>query len=209
MKNILAAIPALFMSAGLSFAQAGGDDALYDPAPPADSAFVRVVYAGGGAIEPSLGGSSLGAMSDAAIGDYVIIPGGDHALSLGGSEETLNIGTGNYYSILVKGGEAELHEDTVLENPSKAQIRFYNLSDATAALHAPAHKIDIFKEIAPMSGTDRAINAVALTLEAKIGNTVAGSFEKLDLVRREGVSVLVAGEAGAYTAISAKDNVAQ
>jgi hypothetical protein len=69
-------------------------------------------------------------------------------------------------------------------------LYFYNLSDeASANLFAPSHKAMVFENIASGASASRAINAVAIGLVVKSGDSEIGTTGDVDLKRQVGSSV--------------------
>ena len=211
--RFLTILAALLFS--LQTAHAADDAALYDPAPPADSAFVRVINAAeGGPVDVSLGANSFSKVAFPGISAYQIVPQGAHSAKLGGDETDLTITAGKYYSLAVveKDGKKEIVqiEDPQIKNPAKALITFYNLSDApAAALYAAAQKADIFPAVKTGDKASREVNALTIDVAVKDaeGKEVS-SFKGIELKRKSGVNFLLAGNGAAKKAIMAASEVA-
>lgn len=205
-------IAALLFS--LQTARAADDAALYDPAPPADSAFVRVINAEGGAVNVTLGANSFSNVAYPAISPYQIVPQGSHSAKLGDDATELTIAAGKYYSIAVVEKDGKKHiiqiEDPQIKNPAKALITFYNLSDApTAALYAATQKADIFPAVKTGEKASREVNALTIDVSVKDaeGKDVK-SFKGVELKRKSGVNFLLAGKGAARKAVMAASEVA-
>lgn len=208
MKKLLVLAAFLF----LPLTASAGEEALYAPVPPSDSAFVRAVNAtGDAALSATLDGAKFPAGVQESVSDYAVIKQGDHALKVGASDQALKIEAGQYYTIVVlKGGVAKVIKDALIENPAKAMIYFYNLSDAAAAtLEAPSHNATIFENIAAGEGKSREINAVAFSLSVKADAAEAGKVDNLELKRQQGNSVFLTGEKGQYKVFAVTNKVAQ
>jgi alginate O-acetyltransferase complex protein AlgF len=211
MKRLLQSLAVLLTGISSHAAQAV-DVELYDPAPPANSAFVRVINGDttGASATPRLGDTNYGALAAPAVSGYRAIPAGEQAFSAGGIKMSYTVEAGKYYSILLKSVHAALFkEDALLANPAKARIYFYNLSDAVGSVVAPAQKADVLKDIASNKGESREINALTLDLEVKAAGASVQVFPKVVLKRREGTSLLLTGQKGAYHAIVVQNVVAR
>ena len=194
------------------FVSTQADDAeLYDPAPPADSAFVRVINAKSDTSDTkaSVGGVSYGELSYPTISNYRIVKGGSHKATLGAMSADVAIEAGGYFTIgLNEAGEIKLIKDELLANPAKSRAYFYNFTDADGGtLFAPEHGAPILDQIAANQGKSREVNALKLNLQAKIGETVIQDFSAVQLKRRIGTSFVITGKAGSYKAIMIENEV--
>lgn len=193
---------ALFL---LPMAALADDAELYDPAPPANSAFVRVVNGLTDAVkrEATLGKISLGAAPSPSIGDYRIIPAGKHPFVAGKAAADFTIAAGKYYSVLLfEQGKPKLVEDELISNPAKTRVYFYNLSDAAqATIFASTQKIAVIDKLESGGFSSREMNALKLALQVKAEDTPVKDFHDVPLKRRIGTSFLLAGKKGAYQAV--------
>lgn len=207
MKLILAFLALLV----IPFSAQAGEEDLYAPVPPADSAFVRTVnLTGDDKAAIQLGGASFPASAQALVSDYIVIKQGEHSLTVGEKSQAVTIEAKQYYTVAVaKDGTANVLKDGLIEDPSKAMLYFYNLSDAaSASLFAPSHKASIFENIAAGTSTSRTINPVTIDVDVKAGDAVVGT-QKAELKRQAGTSVFLVGEKDAYTAFTVQNKVAQ
>jgi alginate O-acetyltransferase complex protein AlgF len=208
LKTMLAALAAFLIPVSAM----AGEEALYAPVPPADSAFVRTVNLTGDATASiQLDGSSLPAGAQPLVSDYAVIKQGDHSLSAGAQKSPVTIEAKQYYTIVVAAdGKTNVLKDALIEDPSKAMLYFYNLSDkSSVSLFAPSHKATVFENIAVGASTSRAINAVAIGLVVKAGDSEIGTTGDVDLKRQVGTSVFLTGKDGDYQVFSVQNKVAQ
>ncbi|MDG1287760.1 MAG: alginate O-acetyltransferase AlgF [Rickettsiales bacterium] len=187
------------------------DDELYDPAPPADSAFVRVIHAASAMdkVSATVGGITYGELSYPALSNYRIVKGGQHKATVGTVSQELTIDAGGYFTIALNdAGEVKLIKDELLSNPAKARVYFYNFSDAAqGSLFAAEHGAAILDKVNANEGGSREVNALKLALQAKAGEAVVQEFKGVQLKRRVGTSFLVTGKAGAYKALMLENEV--
>lgn len=187
------------------------DDELYDPAPPPDSAFVRVIHANTAQsqISATVGGTAYGQLSYPQLSGYRIVKGGSHKVTLGSAVNEVTIDAGGYFTIaLTDGGDIKLVKDELLSNPAKARVYFYNFSDApVASLFAPQHGAAILDKVAANDGASREVNALKLTLQVKAGDVPVKDFADVQLKRRVGTSFLLTGKSGAYQALTLENEV--
>jgi hypothetical protein len=122
MKTILAAL-AVFL---VPVAATAGEEALYAPVPPADSAFVRTVnLMGDAAAAIQLDGAALPAGAQPLVSDYAVIKQGDHSLSVGGQKSPVAIEAKQYYTIAVsEDGKINVLKDALIEDPSQSHAVF-------------------------------------------------------------------------------------
>lgn len=197
----------------LPLSATAGEEALYAPVPPADSAFVRTVNAGDDSVPPvRLDGSAFPAGEQKAVSDYAVIKQGEHVLTIGEENQPITIDAGQYYTVVVlKDGAVKILKDALIENPAKATIYFYNLSDAAAAtLEVPSYKATIFENIAVGEGASREINAVSgFSLAVKADGKDAGKIDGIELKRQQGISVFLTGTEGQYKVFAVTNKVAQ
>lgn len=202
---------ALLAATLLAPAAALADDAgLYDPAPPANSAFVRLVDAtleaeGAGTV----GGTPLDLSGD-GVSAFVVVPAGSHDVAYGGASGTAEFVAGNYYTVVFNepgtGGPVVI-KDEVLTNPAKAGLHFYNLTgEAGLSLKAVKQNVAVFENVGPGEMKFRPVGAVDvdLAVAAPSGTLDVGSIK---LERRAAKSVMVMAAAGGLQAIVVDNTV--
>lgn len=208
MKLLLTLFSALLLSVTSAHAN---DDELYDPAPPADSAFVRVVNAATSIVKaPSMVGSyNYGDIEYPKISDYNIVKQGEYVVTIGDISQKITIEAGAYYTLALTNDLKLVQiKDELLENPAKARVYFYNFSDSpNGALVAVDHNKAIFENIASGAGESREINALKLNVQTKAGDTLIGDYKDVQLKRRVGTSFLISGKAGDYKSIMLENEV--
>lgn len=172
MKHVLSL--ALLFSSG-ALAQEG----LYDPAPPANSAFVRVLNAPAA----TLGGKAVTAEKGAAS-PYVIIPQGEFAAKLGTVSGKLKVGAGNFYSVVASGSKLVLLTDQAAENRAKALLTIYNLSKASSVdLKTIDGKTAVVSGVKTGKSGTRAVNGITVDLSAFDGTKALGTLKGVKLER--------------------------
>lgn len=189
-----------------------GEEDLYAPVPPADSAFVRAVNLTGKADQAiQIDSSKFPASSESMVSDYIIVKQGKHDVVFGDHKQTADIEAKQYYTIAANAdGSIKVLKDALVENPAKAMIYFYNFSTAAdAALASPSHKATVFEKIAPLNAAYRDINAVNLDLAVKADGKDVTTLEKVELKRQMATSVFLTGAEGSYKAFTLQNKVAQ
>lgn len=167
------------LSATLLLSSAVAQEGLYDPAPPADSAFVRVLNAP----TATLGGKSITGEKGAASA-YVVIPQGDLTAKLGTVSGKLKVEAGNFYSVIAQGSKLVLLKDEGAENRAKAVLTIYNLSKTVSVdLKTADGKTAVVTGVKPGMSGSRAVNGITVALAAFSGTKSLGSVKELKLER--------------------------
>ncbi|WP_084147846.1 alginate O-acetyltransferase AlgF [Deinococcus frigens] len=172
MKHLL--VLALLLSSG-----ATAQEGLYDPAPPPNSAFVRVLDVPAA----TLGGKAVAAEKGAAS-PYVVIAQGDFAVKAGTVSGRLKVEAGNFYSVVTSGGKLVLLTDQAAENRAKALLTIYNLSKASRVdLKTADGKTAVVSGVRSGESGSRAVNGVTVDLSAFDGSKALGTLRGIRLER--------------------------
>jgi alginate O-acetyltransferase complex protein AlgF len=142
-RNVMAAL-LLTAAAGLPLAAvAQSNGLLYDPQPPADSAYVRVIALGAGAMDLTIDGTRrIKGLATAEPSEYLVLPAGPHQLALhgGGSTRhaTVNVQAGRALTLAFVAAQADavpiVFEDRPNANKLKAVVAVYHLHAKSGAL---------------------------------------------------------------------------
>jgi alginate O-acetyltransferase complex protein AlgF len=173
---VLKALPLASLLLGFALAQ---DTGLYDPAPPADSAFVRVINVPAA----TLGGKTVTALKGAAS-SYVVIPQGEFAAKIGATTNKLKVEAGKFYSIVTTGSKVTLLTDQAAENPAKALLTIYNLSkSASIDLKTADGKTAVVAGVKTSESGSRTVNGITVNLAAFAGTKALGTLKGVKLER--------------------------
>ncbi|WP_181702170.1 alginate O-acetyltransferase AlgF [Chthonobacter albigriseus] len=207
MKRLLLAATILAAAPVAALAQDAG---LYDPAPPADSAFVRFVDA-------SLKGDGTGSVDGApldlsgdGVSSFVVVKSGEHSVTYGDATASAAFDAGNYYTVVFNeaGQGPVVIKDEVLTNPAKAGLHFYNLTgEAGLSLAAPKQKVAIFENVGPGEMKFRPVGAVDVDLAVESGGKTVVDVGSVKLERRAAKSVLVVASAAGPKAVVVDNTV--
>ncbi len=170
------------------------DEDLYPPAPPKDSAFVRVVQVDAAAAKgkASVGGNSLGAVAYGDITPYVVVPGGTAATTLGPLSAELAFAAGGFYTVATVGGKLSVIPDARSQSLAKSSIQLYNFSSTPGArLTTGDGAVEIIKDVGAGAQGDRAVNALTTDLAVWLGDTKVATFEGVVLERSRAYSALI------------------
>jgi alginate O-acetyltransferase complex protein AlgF len=189
------------------------DDGLYDPAPPANSAFLRIISAATAAVvDGAIAGEAVD-FGEANVSSYVVVPGGKSAVEVGGASGEVDCPTGKYCSAVFDvAGDANpiLIVDEILDNPAKSGLHFYNLTDQSElTLFAPEQAVEIFKSV-PKGGMQfRKVGAVTVSFTVKSGSNEVAKIDNVPLKRRTGHSIIVRGTSGSIMANMVENSVSR
>lgn len=194
-------------------ALAAGDDALYNPAPPPNSAFVRVIDARGqGNLAVSVGQAQI-TVPQTGVSAYVVVPQGEQDVALSTTSSKVTLTAGKYYTLAfyIDGATTpKLLEDEILTNPAKSGVYVYNFSDAASVkLYAPQPKVAVVDNLKPGSSAFKSVNAVTVDLAVMDGEKKVADFNQLALKRRTGLTFLVFGAGDGKKAIAVPNETAR
>jgi len=174
----------LIALSSVAFAQAG----LYEPAPPANSAFVRVLNAP----TATLGDKTVSAEKNAAS-PYVVIPQGDFTAKLGTLTGKLKVEAGKFYSVIQNGSKLVLLTDPSADNRAKALLVIYNLSkNASIDLKTADGKTAVVSGVKPGESGNRAVNGITVDLAAFSGDKALGTLKGVKLERGNAYALVLA-----------------
>jgi Alginate O-acetyl transferase AlgF len=199
-------ILALCLTTTAAFAQDAG---LYDDIASPDASFVRVIAPPNGVA--MVQNTAFDAL-DTGLSPYVVVDEpGEVQISAGTSETTATVEAGKFYTYIVgEGGAGELVTDEITRSPGQADVAFYNLSDVPSVdLYVPAAKAVAIEDVAAGKSGAVALKApLNVDFELRDGETVLATVAAVDLKRREGVTIVLRGTGGTYTAFSAANALA-
>lgn len=182
----------------LAPALAGEDEGLYEPPPPAGSAWLRYVGQG----ELSIGSLHLVAPT------YALIMQGSYTAAVASEQIPVVIGAGHRYTLA--GSPLYLFEDPVLENRARSLLVVYNLSDRPAiSLTTADSKLTVLKDIVPHKAFSRMVQPIKVALAIKEGENLLATLPELQLERGASYSIIVQGAGSAVTARLLKNEISQ
>jgi alginate O-acetyltransferase complex protein AlgF len=187
------------------------DGALYDPAPPPNSAFLRIMSAAPTVVaDGKIGGNPVD-LGEVNVSAFVVVPGGKSAVEAGGKSGEVDCPSGKYCSAvfdLAGAAGPALIVDQVLDNPAKSGLHFYNLTDQAAlTLFAPDQGVALFEGVPSGGMKFRQVGAVTVNLTVKAGDSEIAKIDGAALKRRTGHSVIVRGASGSVTAAIVENTV--
>lgn len=191
---------AFLAGAGMT-ASAQSTGLLYDPEPPADSAYVRVIHLASDALDVQVDGKvRVGKLGSGEASDYMVLPAGKHAIALHKPGQgaalysmPLNVVAGRAMTIAIPAVQVDakpvMFEDKTNSNKLKAILSVYHLDMAGAGkAGAKTGALDIltadgstkvFSALAPGTSAGLAVNPLTIELIA------ANSGDKQALARTQ------------------------
>ena len=173
---------------------------LYDAAPPANSAFVRVLNA------PTtvLGDKAVTADKGAASA-YIVIPQGDVTAKVGSVSSKLKVEAGKFYSVVPGPTALTIITDQAADNKAKALLTIYNLSKSPAVdLKTADGKTAVVNGVKPGESGSRAVNGITVELAAFSGSKMLGSLKSTALQRGSAYAIVVTDSGVTMTTSSTK-----
>ena len=184
----------------LALCATSGAQQLYAPAPPANSAFVRVI----GAPAATLETQPVTAAKNAASA-YVVIPQGSLTAKVGTVGQKFTVVAGKFYSVVLLGGKLSLLTDQAADNKAKALLTVYNLSSAAALdLKTADSKLSVVSGVKPGESGSRAVNGITVDLAAFSGTKTLGTLKAVKLERGNAYAVVVTDVGATLTQSSTK-----
>ena len=196
MKRRAAALLGAVVLLGAAPMAGAAEGVLYDPAPPAGSAYLRLINVGDGPASLNLGGQPFVTAGAGTASAYVVTPQGSKALEVKGRSETVQLDAGKFYSLVVPGKGAPI-VDPLLSNRAKALVRLYNLTDRPElSLKTADGKVALVDAVAAGQAADRQVNGAKLSLGVYAGTEKLAVTPDVVIQRGAAYSVLAYGSGG-------------
>jgi alginate O-acetyltransferase complex protein AlgF len=168
---------------------------LYAPAPPADSAFVRVVNANAGVGLPfTAGGITLeGKLAYGKIGAYRVLKQGITKFEAAGKTSDVKLEAGRFYTLAFSRGHWTTITDRSASDINKARIGVYNFSDRSdVSLKTSDGQLSLLENLESDGYDVVQVNPVKAQLAAFSGGK-GMSFPEVQLEANVAYSVVVVG----------------
>lgn len=201
--SALPAVPAkgwsfglLLLAGALLFAGRGeaGDEALYGPAAPPDSAFVRLFNASSQpGVEARVADKVLLDIGPNQASEFVFLPPGSYTLTVGGKSQDVNLQKNRFYTAVL--GREALNVLSVDRhaNRLKTLLMLYNLVDGTQLNLRTADGRTVIEPVAPQNLGSRTVNAVRVDLALYDGDKRLMALKPVNLERGRAFSLFVSG----------------
>ncbi|GEM47008.1 alginate O-acetyltransferase AlgF [Deinococcus cellulosilyticus] len=181
---------------------ASAQEGLYDPAPPANSAFVRVFNPEKTGVDVAVDKKTYGKINAFAASSYQVIPEGNRTLTFNKENSALKFTAGKYYTLVLQANQVAVLEDVANTNRAKALITVYNLSDSkNLSLKTADGKVTVLKDIEVGKSKSQAVNGIKVALSVLNDTKAIEAFKETQLERGAAYSVFVTGSKGNYRAV--------
>lgn len=193
MKTTKLILTALLAGLALAPAQAG-DEGVYGPVAPPNSAFVRVFNATATPeLQGRVGDKTFDEIPSYGASEFVFLPAGKHTLTVGAVSQPVTLAANKYYTAALQGKEIRLLENERYTNRLKALVIVYNLVDgSTLSLKTPDGR-GVVENVGPNSIASREVNAVKVNLALFDGARKLADVKPMNLERGRAFSLFVAG----------------
>lgn len=189
-------VAALF-AVGLAPGFALAADDLYAPAPPAGSAFVRVVNAqpGSAALAATVGGKSAGAVAFGQASAYVVVPQGEREADFGGQKKQgFAVAAGGFYTVALTPNGVVVVNDGSNTNLAKALVSLYNFSGKPSLdLKTADGATTVVAGVASGAVGSRAVNPLTVGFVVMSGAELLTTQPPVPLDRGAAYSLIVMG----------------
>lgn len=174
---------------------------LYDPMPPANSAYVRVIALSGG--EYGVWAEQKERVSKIASGTpspYMVLPPGNQQIEVRSGGQTIAIAVttqaSRSFTVLLpemKADKAVVVSDRNNSNRLKATIMAYNLGSQPADVSTADGQTSIFKGLAPGAGNGLVVNPVTLDFKATGSDGASAGTGRIDMTPGAAYTVVLTG----------------
>jgi alginate O-acetyltransferase complex protein AlgF len=176
---------------------------LYDAVAPANSAFVRVLNLSPGVVDVSLSSKKTAQkVGPEQLGAYRFTPPGKTLLSVGAARLETDLQANSASTLLYANGSLTELKDIYVNEPKKAQLAFYNLTDTPTALKTADGKQEVVAAIGKAQTGGRMVNEFKIAFAAYAGDRKVASFDEMFLKKGRSYSYVLLPEGSGYRAIS-------
>ena len=182
---------------GLSAPWVMADEAaLYGPAAPHGSAFVRGFNAANSSFDANLGPVRINDLGAKSSSDFAFLPAGKYTVSADSKSLAVKLDAERYYTLVqMPDGALELVEEPPFKNRQKSLLRLQNLSDTALSIKTADGRTEVIHPVSANARGEREINPVKVRLTLFAGDRKIRDLDPLVLERGEVVSLFVTGSA--------------
>ena len=167
-----------------------GEPGLYAPAPPDDSAFLRVMSIDSASSEGSVGDTAFELSVDDPVTPYRVLPEGVVDVSIGTVDGSIDVAPGRFYTFAIIDGRSILFEDRTVENRAKAVLTLYNFTKEPLSMTTLDASVELFDNIAVRASASIAVNPVDVQFVVWHGTEDLATVDDVRLSRGRGYFVL-------------------
>lgn len=174
-----------------------GDEALYGPAAPPGSAFIRIFNGTPLSInEARVGPESFDEIPPFDASEFTFVPAGKYALTAGNVKESLTLRADRFYTAAIIDGKVRLLDNERYGNRMKALVVLYNLADGgELSLRTADGRATVVDKVPPNQFAQREVNAVKTQLALYRGDQRVAAVRPMALERGRAFSLFVTGSA--------------
>ena len=181
--------------AGLALLPArAGDEGVYGPVAPPNSAFLRVFNATAQPeLQARIADKTLDEIPAFGASEFVFLPPGKYTLAVGQVSQPVTLEANKFYTAALEGKALQLLHNERYTNRLKALVIVYNLVDgSTLSLKTPDGR-PVIEDVGPNSIGSREVNAVKVNLALYDGAKKVTDVKPMNLERGRAFSLFVAG----------------
>ena len=206
LQRLLATSALLLGSAAAHGAEGNAD--LYDAVAPADSAFVRVLNLSGANIDVTLSGKiSPQRVAAGQLSGYRFTPAGAHKIAVGATAIEPQLKANAASTVVYDGNKLTLIADKYVNEPKKAQVAFYNLTPAQAALKTVDGKHVIVEPLGKDQTGSRMVNEIKIGFAAYVDEQNVARFDELFLKKGRSYSYVLLPKGAGYQSMSLANSI--
>ena len=180
-----------------------GNAGLYGPVAPAGSAYVRVLNLSNAPAQVTLSSKTKSQKVNAGqLGAYLFSAPGSRSVTVNQTSQDVDLQANTAYTMVYDGSSLASIVDPYAEDPKKALIAFYNLTDQALALKTQDGKHAIVDSIEKNHSGVRPVNEVKIGFAAFDGEQSVATFDAQLLKKGRSYSYLVVPQGNSYRAIS-------
>lgn len=196
-RKTFAAIAVLLSAGMLSWAARAGDAALYGPAAPKGSAFVRLYNAAAQEADANVGAVRFDEVDPQDSTDFSFLPAGGYDARVGGQAVALRLEANHYYTLVnLPDGAPVLVEEPPFKNRQKALLRVQNLSAVLLSLKTADGRTPVVENVVPQGRGEREVNPVKVSLALFDGERKISDLKSVALERGEVACLFITGDSG-------------
>jgi len=205
-QRLLGGASLLLLSAHALAAESNAD--LYDAVAPADSTFVRVLNLSNGGIDVSLSGkTNPQKVAAGQLSGYRFTTPGKHSIGVAGQTIQPTLAANAASTVVYDGKTLNLIADKYVNEPKKAQVAFYNLTSAQAALKTVDGKHVIVDPLGKDQTGSRMVNEIKIGFAAYVGEQNVANFDELFLKKGRSYSYVLLPQGSGYKSMSLANGI--
>lgn len=181
----------------LSLQAQANDGALYAPAAPKGSAFVRLLNTGSEPVSATIAGVTLKNVPSLESSPFSFLPAGNYTSKLGSQSLPVKLEADHYYTLVnLSDGTLRLVDEAGFKDRRKSLMRLHNLTDRRLSVKTADGKTEVIGAVAPSAQGEREINPVKIQLALFEDERRLAEAKPVLLKRGEVSSLFVIGKAG-------------